>query len=250
MRKEQANIGVDAAALVLFLALSTSGLVLRWALPAGSGRLDPGAAHPERPVSVLWGLDRHGWGEVHYWIAVALAVVLVVHLVLHRKWIAGVLRRKRGPEARPLLGLIGLVVLVTATVAPLVSPTGQVGRESTEGATLAEASSMTGISPADLKQGLQLPPDTPDTTFVAAPQVAEVVKTYYAAESGPGEETPYQKNCAGCHGTTRFTDLTQLPDEQALEALRAARPDGPHQILRRASEDELRSYLEAMRALP
>jgi hypothetical protein len=49
-------------------------LIERYLLPPGSGRLE-----------ILWGMSRHEWGEVLFWIAVTLAAVLTLHLLLH--WI-------------------------------------------------------------------------------------------------------------------------------------------------------------------
>ena len=31
--------------------------------------------------------ERHDWGDVHFWIAVALAAGVMIHLLLHVQWI-------------------------------------------------------------------------------------------------------------------------------------------------------------------
>jgi hypothetical protein len=35
----------------------------------------------------LLGLDRHEWGDLHAWSGYAMAVLLVVHLLLHTSWL-------------------------------------------------------------------------------------------------------------------------------------------------------------------
>ena len=72
MKRTNVNFLVDALSLVALVLLAVTGAIIRYVLPAGSGH-----------GSALWGLDRHGWGHVHFWIAVAFCVAMVVHLVLH-----------------------------------------------------------------------------------------------------------------------------------------------------------------------
>ena len=44
------------------LSMVATGLILRFVLPAGSGR----------QALTLWGWDRHDWGDTHFWLAVSL----------------------------------------------------------------------------------------------------------------------------------------------------------------------------------
>ena len=39
-----------------FVLLITTGVLMRYVLPPGSGRR-----------AAIWGLDRHGWGDLHFW---------------------------------------------------------------------------------------------------------------------------------------------------------------------------------------
>jgi hypothetical protein len=68
MRKNTVNFYVDLATLLAILAMTGTGLILKYSLPPGSGGRG----------LVLWGLGRHDWGGVHFWIAVGLGVLLVV----------------------------------------------------------------------------------------------------------------------------------------------------------------------------
>jgi len=121
MTRKTLNAVVDALAFAGFVLLAASGVLLRWSLPPGSGHR-----------TTIWGLDRHDWGAVHFWIAVALLAVLVVHLLLHWKWIAAVASRGGVHEPsglRVALGVVGLAGLIGFAVAPFVSPVERAGRQ-------------------------------------------------------------------------------------------------------------------------
>jgi hypothetical protein len=116
MRRPSFNFLVDSVAFVGFLFLTTTGILLHYILPPGSGK-----------TSAVWGLGRHDWGQIHFWIAVVFLATLVLHLVLHWKWIVAMVRgRTTDPDAHPqgrvALGAVGLVALAVLSVAPLLSP--------------------------------------------------------------------------------------------------------------------------------
>ena len=116
MRRPTLNTLVDALAFAAFLFLVSTGVLLRYTLPPGSGQR----------ISV-WGLDRHDWGSVHFWVALIFLVVLSLHLALHWKWIVHAVRgHKSGASGlRAALGLIGLIAALALAAAPLVSPVEQ-----------------------------------------------------------------------------------------------------------------------------
>lgn len=102
-------IVVDILAFLLFLVMTSTGLLLHFMLPPRSGRF----------ASIL-GMNRHDWGEFHFWVAVGLFSTLMVHLVLHARFIKFLFR---GGAAQPdrirlVLGLIGLVVVLILLIMP------------------------------------------------------------------------------------------------------------------------------------
>ncbi len=109
MKRTNVNFLVDALALVALVFLASTGALIRYVLPVGSGY-----------TRALWGLDRHGWGHVHFWIAIALCVAMVVHLVLHWGWITCVVRwDTRGrSKGRAVLALIAMIALLALAAAP------------------------------------------------------------------------------------------------------------------------------------
>ena len=118
MNRPQLNVLVDAVAFTAFAFLTTTGVLSRYVLPPGSGR-----------YATLWGLNRHGWGDIHFWVAVVLLGVLTLHLVLHWKWILHAFKGKRSEASgtRLALGLVGLVGLLGLAAAPLMAPVEQTG---------------------------------------------------------------------------------------------------------------------------
>jgi hypothetical protein len=103
------NIVLDLLSALNLLGMAMTGLILRFVLLPGSG-----------PRS-LWTLRRHNWGGVHFWLAVSLCALLLVHVALHWQWVCSTLRRfivRRSPEhaecnrwARDLVGIVLLIVL-------------------------------------------------------------------------------------------------------------------------------------------
>jgi hypothetical protein len=161
MRRPTLNFVVDAVAFVGFVFLVSTGVLMRYVLPPGSGR-----------GAFVWGLDRHDWGAVHFWIAAAFLAVLAFHLVLHGRWILSVLqgRPRQGSGARVALGLVGLLAVLALGVAPLMSPVerseqpvqgrGHLERTGLRGTmTLADVELQTGVPASYVLRELGLPPD-------------------------------------------------------------------------------------------
>ena len=113
MKRSNLNFLVDAVAFVLFVFLVATGVIMEFLLPAGSGH-----------STTLWGMDRHQWGSLHFWMSVVFLAALAIHVYLHWKWIVCVLRGRprEGSGVRVGLGGLGLVALLVIAAAPLLSP--------------------------------------------------------------------------------------------------------------------------------
>ena len=100
------NKGINFAMYCAGLLVTGTGLALAWKLPHGSqGR-----------GTTLLGLSRHEWGDVHLWAGVFLAAAIVVHLVLHWRWIWQVASRRVPWKAwagiaLPMIACLGLLAL-------------------------------------------------------------------------------------------------------------------------------------------
>jgi hypothetical protein len=83
MNRTLVNIIIDLVATQLFLGMIATGYLLRFPLPPGSNK-----------TLALWGLSRHQWGDIHFWISLGLLAVLMIHLALHWNWIVTVIGKR------------------------------------------------------------------------------------------------------------------------------------------------------------
>lgn len=83
MQRSLLNLLIDLTAAALFVAMISTGYILAFPLPPGTNK-----------VLSLWGLARHQWGEVHFWLSTALLAVLLLHLTLHWQWVVTVIARQ------------------------------------------------------------------------------------------------------------------------------------------------------------
>lgn len=119
---------IDVIAFIAFLFLTSSGILLRYLLPPGSGRW-----------SEIWGMSRHQWGELHFWFALLFFTVLALHLLQHWRFVLGLFRGhiKEALQLRVTLGVVGLIAAIMLAIAPLISPVqseeNQVGRSGYRG---------------------------------------------------------------------------------------------------------------------
>lgn len=120
-KRTKNNVVVDSLGYLSFLALVSTGIIMKFVLLPGRDR----AAGD--PTSVL-GLGRHEWGDVHFWASMIFTAAIVVHLLLHWSWIVGVIRKMAGAAAgRYALPALGLPILIAAV--PLMGFRGFGGEE-------------------------------------------------------------------------------------------------------------------------
>jgi hypothetical protein len=112
MNRPEKNFLIDSIAFIGFVLLTSTGILMRYVLPPGSGRW-----------KVIWGLDRHEWGSIHFWISVIFLSILTIHLILHWRWIVTFFKGipREGSGLRVGLGIVGLIGLIALALAPLVS---------------------------------------------------------------------------------------------------------------------------------
>lgn len=114
MKRPTLNFIIDSAAFVSCLVLLSTGLIMYFILPPGSGHLE------------IWGMNRHGWGDIHFWAAVLFILMIGIHLVLHWKWIVCKVKGRVTETAQSKLRMaIFIIVLITITAmvsTPFLSP--------------------------------------------------------------------------------------------------------------------------------
>lgn len=98
---------IDTVAAALLTAMVGTGYILWFVLPPGTNR-----------THILWGLLRHQWGAVHFWISLMLLTFLAVHVGLHWRWLVMGLSRRFGvavwAERSPRLA--GLTLVASAAL--------------------------------------------------------------------------------------------------------------------------------------
>lgn len=226
MRRSDLNFWIDAVAFALFVFLVATGVIMEFLLPAGSGH-----------STTLWGLDRHEWGGIHFWVSVGFLASLALHVYLHWKWVVSVVRGRprEGSGARVGLGVLGLVALLAVAVAPLVTPVerGESGRSGVEprwglsaeseqiqgSMTLGDVVDATGITLELLAQQLGLPNDIePDDRVgriardngISVAEVREAVERALASELEPRSEST-REPLTTVETVTQPTTIEEIP---------------------------------------
>ncbi len=83
MKKIWTNFWVDAAMFFSMVGLAITGLIMKYTLPPLRGQNQGTGQGPE----TLLGWDRHEYGDFHFWLAMILVGLLIVHIILHWRWI-------------------------------------------------------------------------------------------------------------------------------------------------------------------
>jgi hypothetical protein len=199
MKRPIQNLWIDIVSFILFVVLVATGLLMAFSLPPGSHGW------------AVWGLGRHAWGDVHFWVAIAMLATIALHLVMHWRWIVCTVKGRPldSPQARRRvrLGLVSLAVLLILAAALFISPkqsvaegperagttehvatidrehAGVVGADAIRGSmSLYEVEQATGVSVAFLLHELGLPPNT----------LSDVPLRELAQQHGFGVETARQ----------------------------------------------------------
>lgn len=85
MNRSVFNIIIDLIAALQLVGMLATGYLLRFPLPPGTNK-----------AFSLWGLTRHQWGDIHFWISLGLILTMIVHLTLHWNWIVTVIGKRCG----------------------------------------------------------------------------------------------------------------------------------------------------------
>ena len=85
MRKAAQNYILFIFLFLLGLFQAFTGFILWFVLPRGG--LGQGRGSAAAAETTFWSLSRHDWGDIHDWVAVALLVVVIIHIILNWKWI-------------------------------------------------------------------------------------------------------------------------------------------------------------------
>lgn len=101
----------DLLSFIVLITMISTGAFLKFTLPPRSG----GAS--------VWGLTRHEWGDLHFYLSIAFLVLMTLHLLVHIRYIKSAIlgRATREQGYRLVIGIVSLIVLVALAFAPMVS---------------------------------------------------------------------------------------------------------------------------------
>ncbi len=89
MKKWVQNYILFIIMFLLALFQAVSGFLMWLVIPQGGYRGGRGVELAD--ATFIW--SRHTWIDLHDWTAVALVVMLIIHLILHWKWIVYMTRK-------------------------------------------------------------------------------------------------------------------------------------------------------------
>ena len=84
MTKAKTYFALAISMVLLGLAEAVSGFVLWLGFPSGGGGRGWSGGGGEL---TFWTISKHTWIDIHDWVAVALTVLVIIHVILHWKWI-------------------------------------------------------------------------------------------------------------------------------------------------------------------
>ena len=80
--KVYARAIIAIALIIVWISSAISGLIL-WLAPEG---------HQAGKQSLLFGITKENWGDIHFWICVVVMAVTIAHIIIDWKALRGVLR--------------------------------------------------------------------------------------------------------------------------------------------------------------
>jgi len=89
INKGTLNFVVDVAIAIGFLISAGTGIALAFTPSAGGFQ---GGRNPDYVIGLL-GLSRFWWKSIHTWSSMVMAGGVLVHLLLHLKWIGCMIRK-------------------------------------------------------------------------------------------------------------------------------------------------------------
>ena len=108
-----ANFWVDLLTALAFALLLATSFLMKYILP-------PGSCDGE-VVKSWFGHARHWWGDIHFIVAIAMIVLIIVHIWLHWSWVTGTWTKLLGSLKSPATW-VALVVMAGVMVVPWIIP--------------------------------------------------------------------------------------------------------------------------------
>jgi len=225
MKRNSLNFWIDLISLILLLGLAWTGLLMYYVMPPGTG--GGGGSHGEH----LWGIGRHDFGTIHFYCAIAMVVLMIIHLALHWSWVCATLKGLLGITSGTPTGkrfiIYGLIFLAIIALTMYISlswaksqvqagPGGRGGppfssehelQQINGRISLAEAAKTANVSVEELIRQLNLPVDVDvDETLgrlgrrygFEVSDVRRILEKYEQSGNSPEQSSNCATSCGGC----------------------------------------------------
>ena len=112
MKKNTWNFLIDLLTLLVFVGKIWTGLLMRYILPPGQGR---GRSW------TLWGMNRHDFGNIHFYLGIAFIILILIHIWLHWAWLCNTTANLFSPNRRrgTIIALTFMIALAALTILSL-----------------------------------------------------------------------------------------------------------------------------------
>ncbi len=108
MDRPRFNFIIEIIMFVLLAAIAGIGLLMNYILLPGR---EAQVAYGRRVDLYLFGLDRHQWGDIHFYLALTMLAFLALHIYLHWSLVVGLFQRLiTTPKTRSIAFWIFLIV--------------------------------------------------------------------------------------------------------------------------------------------
>ena len=121
MAKPQINFLINALMFLCVMAMAGLGFLMKYIMPPGR---ELWVKYGSNPALSWLGWDRHDWGDIHLYLALAFLTLLVLHIILHWSQILGLFQRLvPNPRWRSRIAIIFLLLSLLLIYFPfLITP--------------------------------------------------------------------------------------------------------------------------------
>ena len=140
------NFWTDLATGTAFTVLLGTASLMKWILPPGTC--------DDAGVKTWLGHSRHWWGDIHFWVAMLMLALIVLHTWLHWSWVIGTWGKLVGSLRSPLTWA-ALVLMAGFIAVPWLLPAQILDIEPTEQA--AVQTNLDATAPAVESAGIAAP---------------------------------------------------------------------------------------------
>ncbi len=99
MKRPSLNFVVDLLGFINLLCLAFTGYVMMYIMPHGSGggqgrQFRGGTGGDHQQIKEFFSQTRHQWSDIHFYVAISFLILMLIHIILHWKWIKCYLKSK------------------------------------------------------------------------------------------------------------------------------------------------------------